>query len=74
METKVIHVTSYGRCKALEVENLKPGMVTIWTGGWKEEIAGVRQSPSGKTFQIVYKDGKVDHRRMRKGRLIAVDL
>ena len=66
------HIPSFGECPAIPVEDLKPGMVTIWTGGWESKIAGVVPSKSGKTFQIQYENGKLDHRKMRKGRLIAI--
>lgn len=67
-----IHLPMWGEQKAIEVENLKPGMVTMWTGGATAEVAGVMASKSGKTYQIIYADGKVDHRKMRAGRLVAV--
>lgn len=69
---QTIHITSYGKCNAVPVEDLKAGMVTIWTGGHKAEIMGVVPSKSGKTFQIQYMDGQLDRRKMRAGRLIAV--
>lgn len=68
-----VNIPLYGNCKACKIEDLKPGMVTIWTGGEKAAIAGVKWSKSGKTGQIVYANGKIDHRKMRPGRLIAVD-
>ena len=49
-------------------------MVTVWNGGYRCEISGIVSSPSGKTHQIVYADGTVDRRRMRTGRLVAVDM
>lgn len=69
---RTIHVALAGTYKAVEVENLKRGMVTVWTGGWTEEIAGVKHSKSGKTHQIIYADGKLDPRKMRTGRLVAI--
>ncbi len=74
MKTTSVYLPSYGPCPAVEVQDLKPGMVTMWTGGWEAEVAGIKTSPSGKTHQIVYADGKVDHRRMRTGRLVCVKL
>lgn len=71
---KTIHLPLAGNYPAIEVENLKPGMVTVWTGGVTAEIAGVRTSKSGKTHQIVYADGSIDHRKMRTGRLVGVKL
>ena len=69
---QTIHLQFHGEQKAIEVENLKAGMVTMWNGGHTKEIAGVIPSKSGKTFQIQYADGKVDHRKMRAGRLVAI--
>lgn len=69
---KTVHLQFFGDCKAIEVENLAAGMVTVWNGGWTAEIAGVRHSKSGKTHQIVYTDGKVDHRKMRTGTLVGI--
>lgn len=69
---KTIHIQFCGNRKAVEVQNLKPGMVTVWNGGYTCEIAGIVSSASGKTHQIVYADGSVDHRKMRTGRLVAV--
>ena len=66
-------IPSYGNCDAVPVEDLEAGMVTIWAGGCKKEIAGVGPSRSGKTFQIQYADGHLDRRMMKDGRLIAID-
>ena len=41
-------------------------------GGYTKEVAGVKTSKSGKTHQIVYADGRVDSRKMRTGRLVAI--
>lgn len=67
-----IHLQFHGMQRAVPVEDLRPGMVTMWNGGYTAEVAEVRPSASGKTFQPVYADGTVDHRRFRAGRLIAV--
>lgn len=69
---QTIHLQFWGEQKAIEVQDLKAGMVTMWNGGHKAEVAGVKSSPSGKTHQIVYADGRVDHRKMRTGRLVAI--
>lgn len=69
-----IHLQSWGEQDAVEVQDLMPGMITVWNGGCKREIAGIESSPSGKTHRIVYADGTVDHRRMRTGRLVAVEM
>jgi len=61
-----------GKQRAVEVQDLKPGMVTMWNGGVTAEVAGVKSSKSGKTHQIVYADGKIDSRKMRTGRLVAI--
>lgn len=66
------HLQFHGMQRAVPVEDLRPGMVTMWNGGVTYEVAEVRPSKSGKTFQLVYADGTVDHRRFRAGRLIAV--
>ena len=68
-----VNIPLYGNYKACKIEDLKPGMVTIWTGGERATIMGVKWSKSGKTGQIIYANGKIDHRKMRPGRLIAVD-
>lgn len=67
-----IHLPFHGEQKAIPVENLKAGMVTMWTGGVTAEIAGVIPSKLGKMFQIEYIDGSIDHRKMRAGRLVAI--
>lgn len=67
-----IHLQGHGMQKAVPVQDLRAGMVTMWNGGVTAEIEGIRSSKSGKTHQIVYKGGKVDHRRMRTGRLVAI--
>jgi len=67
-----IHLQYHGEQKAIEVQNLKAGMVTVWNGGVTKKIEGIVSSPSGKTHQIVYEGGRVDHRKMRTGRLVAV--
>lgn len=66
------HIQFHGEQKAVEVQDLKPGMVTVWNGGYEKPINGVKTSKSGKTYQIVYADGSIDHRRMRAGRLVAI--
>jgi hypothetical protein len=71
-EMQTINLQWHGEQKAIEVQELKPGMVTMWNGGYTKEIAGVRTSKSGKTHQIVYVDGSIDHRKMRTGRLVAI--
>ena len=67
-----IHLQFHGEQRAVPVEDLREGMVTVWNGGAEREVAGTVRSASGKTFQIVYADGAVDRRRMRAGRLVAV--
>lgn len=67
-----IHLQFHGEQRAVEVQDLKPGMVAMWNGGETTPIAGVRHSKSGKTHQIIYADGRVDSRKMRTGRLVAV--
>ena len=67
-----IHLQGHGMQKAVPVQDLKPGMVTMWNWGETAEIEGIKSSKSGKTHQIIYKGGKVDHRRMRTGRLVAI--
>lgn len=69
---QTIQLQHHGEQKAIEVQDLKPGMVTMWNGGWTAEVAGVKTSKSGKTHQIIYADGMVDHRKMRTGRLVAI--
>lgn len=69
---KTLHLQSWGEQKAIEVENLKAGMITMWNFGIKKQIAGIKSSKSGKTHQIVYTDGSIDHRKMRTGRLVAI--
>ena len=72
IQMQTVHIQLWGEQRAVPVEELKPGMVTVWTGVSKAEISGVVASKSGKTYQIVYADGRTDHRKMRKGRLVAV--
>jgi len=67
-----IRLQSHGMQRAVPVEYLRPGMVTMWNGGVTHEVAEVRPSASGRTFQLVYAGGTVDRRRFRAGRLIAV--
>lgn len=67
-----IHLQFHGKQKAVEVQDLKPGMVTMWNGGVEKHIDGIVSSKSGKTHQIVYSDGSIDHRKMRTGRLVAI--
>lgn len=69
---QTINLQFHGGQKAVPVETLKAGMVTMWNGGRTHEIMGVVPSKSGKTFQIQYMDGILDHRKMRKGRLVAI--
>lgn len=69
---QTIHLQFWGEQRAIEVQDLKPGMVTMWNGGYTMEVAGVKSSKSGKTHQIVYVNGKVDSRKMRTGRLVAI--
>lgn len=76
MEIKVksatINLQFHGQQKAIPVQELKAGMVTMWNGGVTKAINGIKSSKSGKTHQIVYADGTVDHRKMRTGRLVAI--
>lgn len=67
-----VHLQWHGEQKAVEVQDLKAGMVTMWNGGYTKEVAGIKSSKSGKTHQIVYADGSIDHRKMRTGRLVAI--
>lgn len=67
-----INLQFHGKQKALPVEELTAGMVTMWNGGATAEIMGVVPSKSGKTYQIQYMDGHLDYRKMRKGRLVAI--
>lgn len=67
-----VHLQFHGEQQAVEVQDLKPGMVTMWNGGYTKEVAGIRSSKSGKTHQIVYADGSIDSRKMRTGRLVAI--
>lgn len=67
-----INLQFWGKQQAIEVQDLKAGMVTMWNGGYKKEIKGIITSKSGKTHQIVYADGSIDHRKMRTGRLVAI--
>ena len=69
---QTINLQHHGKQQAIEVQNLKPGMVTMWNGGHTAEVSGIITSKSGKTHQIVYANGKVDHRKMRTGRLVAI--
>lgn len=69
---KTVHLQFAGELPACEVQDLEPGTVTIWNGGIEREVVGVLSSASGKTHRIVYADGRVDHRAMRTGRLVAV--
>lgn len=69
---QTINLQHHGKQQAIEVQNLKPGMVTMWNGGHTAEISGIISSASGKTHQIVYANGKVDRRKMRTGRLVAI--
>lgn len=67
-----IWLQSYGYCLAIPIEDLKPGMITVWNYGEERKISGIKTSKSGKTHQIVYDDGSIDHRKMRTGRLVAI--
>jgi hypothetical protein len=67
-----IHLQGHGMQRAVPVEYLKQGMVTMWNWGETAEIEGIKSSKSGKTHQIIYKGGKLDHRKMRTGRLVAI--
>lgn len=69
---KSVHLQFYGEQMAIEVQDLKAGMTTVWNGGVTKRVKGVISSPSGKTHQIVYEGGKVDRRKMRTGRLVAI--
>lgn len=69
---KTIHLQGIGEHQAEEVQDLTPGTVTVWNYGVEAVIAGVKPSKSGKTFRIVYEDGSIDHRAMRRGRLVGV--
>jgi len=67
-----IYLQGHGMQKAIPVQDLKQGMVTMWNWGETAEVDGIKSSKSGKTHQIVYKGGNVDHRHMRTGRLVAI--
>ena len=69
-----IYLQFWGEQDAVEVQDLKPGMITVWNGGHTAEVVGIVSSKSGKTHQIVYADGTVDRRKMRTGRLVAVEM
>lgn len=69
---QTIHLQFHGEQKAIPVEQLMAGMVTMWNGGYTHEIIGVVPSKSGKTYQIKYTDGSLDSRKMRRGRLVAI--
>lgn len=69
---QTVNLQFHGSQKAVPVEDLKAGMITMWNGGYTKEIMGIIPSKSGKTFQIQYADGTVDHRKMRSGRLVAI--
>ena len=69
-----IHLQHWGEQDAVVGQDPRPGRVTVWDGGCNPEIAGIVSSPSGKTHRIVYADGTVDRRRMRTGRLVAVEM
>lgn len=70
---QTVHIQLWGEQKAVPVEDLKPGMVTVWTGGVRCEVLGSVPSKSGLTYRIRYADGHLDRRQMRKGRLVGVE-
>lgn len=67
-----VWLQGFGECPAIEVQDIKPGTITVWNYGVKCEAAGIETSASGKTHRIRYADGRLDHRAMRTGRLVGV--
>lgn len=70
-----IHLQWVGDVPAIEAKDLKPGMVTVWNGGFTEEVLAVEPSKSGKTLKVKIKSNSSNYvgtRTMKADRLVAV--
>ena len=72
---KKVHLQWVGDVPAIEAKDLKPGMTTVWNGGFTEEVLEVEPSKSGKTLRVKIKSNSSDYvgtRTMKADRLVAV--
>lgn len=72
---KRIHLQWVGDVPAIEAKNLKPGMITVWNGGFTEEVLSVEPSKSGKTLKVKIKSNSSDYvgtRTFKVDRLVAI--
>ena len=72
---KKIHLQWVGDVPAIEAKDLKPGMITVWNGGFTEGVLEVEPSKSGKTIKVKIKSNSSDYvgtRTMKADRLVAV--
>ena len=72
---KTIHLQWVGDVPAIEAKDLKPGMTTVWNGGFTEEVLAVEPSKSGKTVKVEIKSNSSDYvgtRTFKADRLVAV--
>lgn len=72
---KKIHLQWVGDVPAVEAKDLKPGMITVWNGGFTEEVLDVEPSKSGKTIKVKIKSDSSDYvgtRTMKADRLVAI--
>lgn len=70
-----VHLQWVGDVPAIEAKDLKPGMTTVWNGGFTEEVLDVEPSKSGKTIKVKIKSNSSDYigiRTMKADRLVAV--
>lgn len=72
---KKVHLQWVGDVPAIEAKDLKPGMVTVWNGGFTEEVLDVEPSKSGKTLRVKIKSNSSDYvgtRTFKADRLVAI--
>lgn len=72
---KKIHLQWVGDVPAVEAKDLKPGMITVWNGGFTEEVLDVEMSKSGKTLKVKFKSSSSNYvgtRTFKADRLVAI--
>lgn len=60
---------------AIEAKDLKPGMTTVWNGGFTSEVLEVEPSKSGKTLKVKIRSNSSDYvgtRTFKANRLVAI--
>lgn len=70
-----VRIQGVGWQPAKAAKELKKGDVTMWNGGYKDEVVNVIPSKTGKTVVVMLKDGKSGEtypRKMGADRLVAI--